>query len=106
MKVEHKLPAAVAAYAQRTMEQLHEFRKQYLSLLGQAKEIELQGEMLRQALGQQLAIVQESEGLPRPVAPYQLSPDCSMLTGEVADTLPITAPVAVPAELKGSKNHV
>lgn len=86
MKVEHKLPPAVAAYAQRTLQQLQQVRTQYLSALGQAKECELAADAMRQALSQQLALVEETNGLPKPVAPYQLSADGTALVGEIADT--------------------
>ena len=85
MRIEHKLAPAVAAYAQRSLQQLAELRKLYLAALGQAKELELAAEAVRLALGQQLAIVQEAEGLPQPVAPYQLSADGSAMVGEISD---------------------
>jgi len=111
MRIEHKLSPAVATYAQRAIEQLAEIRKQYLTALGQAKELELQAEMVRQALGQQLAIVESAEGLPRPVAPYQLSGDGTKLIGEIADA-PETAPIdpvpvsAVEPSVNGARGNV
>jgi hypothetical protein len=95
MQVEHKLTLTVATYAQRTVAELDRIRREYLSLLGQAKELEFQAAAMRQALSQQLAIVAEDSGLPRPLAPYQLSADGTALIGEIAD---------VPAEAPGLAN--
>jgi hypothetical protein len=88
MRFEHKLSPSVAAYAQRTRQQLAEIRREYLVALGLAKEHELRGEILRQALSQQLALVQDAEGLPAPVTAYELSEDGRALVGEVADSEP------------------
>jgi hypothetical protein len=90
MRFEHKLSPSVAAYAQRARQQLGEIRREYLVALGLAKEHELRGEIIRQALSQQLALVQEAEGLPAPVAPYELSEDGSRLIGEISET-PVSA---------------
>lgn len=86
MRFEHKLSPAVAAYAQRARQQLGEIRTQYLIGLGLAKENELRAEIVRQALSQQLALVEESEGLPKPVEPFQLSDDGRSLVGEVEES--------------------
>jgi hypothetical protein len=106
MRIEHKLSPAVAAYAQRTMEQMNDLRRQYLAALGTAKELEIKMELLRQALGQQLAIVEEAEDLPRPVAPYQLSPDGTRLVGETGgDTPAAAAPPAGAQLVNGEAAH-
>lgn len=85
MKIEHKLSPAVAAYAQRSLQQLAELRKLYLAALGAAKEHELAADAVRMALGQQLAIVQAAEGLPQPMSPYRLSDDGTAMIGELAE---------------------
>jgi hypothetical protein len=87
MRFEHKLSPSVAAYAQRARQQLAEVRREYLVALGLAKEHELRGEILRQALSQQLALVQESEGLPQPAGQYELSEDGRSLVGEIPDEM-------------------
>ena len=92
MKVEHKLSPAVAQYAQTAVQQLGDLRREYLIALGMAKEVELRADSARAALGQQLAIVQQAEGLPQPVAPYQLNAEGTALVGEIADA-PAVAPV-------------
>lgn len=92
VKVEHKLSPAVAAYAQRAVQQLNQARQQYLAALGQAKEAEIQSAMIRQALEQQLALVQESEQLPQSPRGYALSADGTMLIGET-EQLPGMVPV-------------
>lgn len=91
MKVEYKLPPATAQFAQTTQQQLNELRREYLVALGLAKESEMRADMLRQALSQQLAIVQQAEGLPQPLAPYQLSADGAALTGDIADSSPVVS---------------
>ena len=88
MRFEHKLSPSIAAYAQRARQQLAEIRTQYLIGLGIAKENEMRAEIVRQALSQQLALVQESEGLPAPVASYELSEDGRSLVGEIPDQMP------------------
>lgn len=93
MKIEHKLSAAYAAYVERTLAQLNELREQYLAALGRAKETELQAEICRQSLQQQLKLVEEAENLPRTVAPYRLNAEGTALVGEVPDQ---PAPAAVP----------
>jgi hypothetical protein len=90
MQIKHKLSPAVQGFAQTTLKELNELRTQYLAALGAAKEIELRSQTLQQALSQQLALVQAAEGLPQPIEPYRLSPDCSMMIGEIAD-LPAAA---------------
>lgn len=85
MRFEHRLSPSVAAYAQRTRQQLADIRREYLVALGLAKEHELRGEILRQALSQQLALVQDAEGLPQPVGQYELSEDGRSLVGEIAE---------------------
>jgi cobalamin biosynthesis Mg chelatase CobN len=82
MRIEHKLSPVVTAYVQRSFEQLKQLRSQYLAALGQAKEAELQSEIVRQSLSQQLALIEQSEHLPPSVSGYALSPDGAMLIGE------------------------
>jgi hypothetical protein len=101
MRVEHKLSPAVAAYTQQALEQLRQIRAQYLAALGQAKECEIAADGVRLALSQQLAIVQDSEGLPRPLAPYQLSADGTAMIGEIADP-PAQVPDLPPARVNGA----
>ena len=88
MRFEHKLSPSIAAYAQRARQQLAEIRTQYLIGLGIAKENEMRAEIVRQALSQQLALVQESEGLPAPVASYAMSAGGRSLVGEIQDQMP------------------
>jgi hypothetical protein len=99
MKIEHKLAPAVAEYAAEAVRQLGEIRRQYLELLGQAKELEIAAETVRRALQQQLALVEQTEGLPKPVSPYTLSPDCSKLVGELPPEDPAAAPVTRTVDL-------
>jgi hypothetical protein len=85
MRVEHKLPAATAAYAQRALGELQALREKYLAALGQAKELEFQSLLCQQSLSQALKLVEEADGLPEPIAPYRLSADGTALIGDVAD---------------------
>jgi hypothetical protein len=64
---------------------LRELRERYLAALGQAKELEFQSVLCQQSLSQALKLVEETEGLPAPIAPYRLSADGLALIGEVAD---------------------
>lgn len=85
MQYEHKLSPAAAQSFKSAVERLNELRMEYLRALGLAKEAETQSSALQAALGQQLAIIEQVEGLPRPVRPYALSQDCTKLVGEVPD---------------------
>lgn len=85
MRYEHTLAPAAAQSFKAALEQLDALRREMLQALGAAKEIEMRSAALQLAVGQQLAIIQETEGLPRPVSPYQLSADCTKLIGEVPD---------------------
>lgn len=85
MKIEHKLAPAIGAYTRQAQEQLRELRIQYLATLGQAKEIEMQIALVRQALAQQLALVEAAESLPKSTTPYALSQDGLSLIGEAAE---------------------
>ena len=96
MKIEHKLSPAVAAYAQRAVQQLNQARNQYLIAMGQAKEAEIQSAVIRQALEQQLALVQESEQLPQSPRGYALSVDGSTLIGDTEQS-PAMAPMMMAA---------
>jgi hypothetical protein len=104
MRFEHKLSPSIAAYAQRARQQLAEIRRDYLVGLGLAKEQELRGEIVRQALSQQLALVQESEGLPAPAGQYELSEDGMKLVGEIPEQMPESSQhSAVSAQLDALK---
>lgn len=96
MKYEHKLSPAAASSFKAAVERLNELRLEYLRALGLAKEAEQQSAALQQAIGQQLAIIQEVDGLPAPVRPYALSQDCTKLVGEVPDRPAAERPVIVP----------
>lgn len=91
MRYEHKFTTALAGYARNVVAQIEESRKAYLMLLGQAKEAEMRIDALRGALSQQMAIIEESEHLPRPLSPYQLSPDASGMWADVPDPAPAPA---------------
>jgi hypothetical protein len=91
MRIEHKLSPAMQAYMRRGVEQLNRFRQQYLQLLGQAKEVEMAKEALQKAMSEQLGMIQQTEGLPTPIQPYQLSEDGTKLVGEIADSPAATA---------------
>ena len=98
MKYEHTLSPAAAQSFKAAVEQLNGFRLEYLRALGLAKEAEQASAALQSAIGQQLAFIQDAEGLPRPVRPYQLNADCTKLVGEVADSAePAPRPAIVPA---------
>lgn len=85
MRIEHKLsPAAVQSF-KAAIEQLNALRVEYLQALGLAKEAETKSQTLQQSLGQQLGLIQQTEGLPTPIQPYHLSEDCTKLVGEIAD---------------------
>jgi hypothetical protein len=100
MQYEHKLSPAAAQSFKSAVERLNELRMEYLRALGLAKEAETQSSALQTALGQQLAIIEQTEGLPRPVRPYALSQDCTKLVGEVADRPePAPRPAIVPTEV-------
>jgi hypothetical protein len=85
MVYEHKLSPAAAQSFKSAVEQLNGLRLEYLRALGLAKEAEQQSAALQSALGQQIAIIEQTDGLPAPVRPYALSQDCTRLVGEVPD---------------------
>jgi hypothetical protein len=85
MRIEHKLSPTIANYAREAIRQLNEIRREYLVALGTAKELQDRSEAIKAALGQQLMLVKESEGLPEPVAPYVLSEDGARLIGDIAE---------------------
>lgn len=91
MKIEHRLSETMAAAVARMLEQIQQFDQTRLIALGRAKEAELSIGTLRLALGEQLAVVQATEGLPRSLTPYQLSADGTMLIGEIPDMAPPAA---------------
>lgn len=106
MRIEHKLPPAARAAAEAGIKELNELRTRYLAALGMAKEFEMRVETVRAAIGQQLAIIQETEGLPQPLAPYQLSADGSLMIGEIPDTPPAAAAADIVRVSNGAKGDV
>ena len=104
MRYEHKFTPNLAKFARNVIAQVEECRRQYLIALGQAKEAETRGDALRAALSQHMALVEESEGLPRPLSPYQLSPDASGMWADVIDPAP--APAAKPVRVNGAAAKV
>lgn len=102
MKIEHTLDPATVQFAAGIVRQLNAKRAEYLAFLGQAKEVELQVEMMRQALSQHLQLVEQTAQLPKPVRPYMLSDDGTKLIGETADPQPAGAAVPdAPAAVNG-----
>src|SRR5262245_9162005 len=99
MQIEHKLDPATVQFAAEMIKQLNAKRAEYLGFLGQAKEVELQVEMMRQALSQHLQLVERAAALPPSIRPYMLSPDGTKLIGETADQSaePVTLTAATPA---------
>lgn len=100
MTVEHPLDPATVKFAAEMVRQLNQKRSEYLTFLGQAKEVELQVEMMRQALSQHLQLVEQAAGLPRPIRPYMLSADGTKLIGETVD-----APADSAAEAPAVNGH-
>lgn len=96
-RIEHELNPATRAFVADSIKRLNELRQQYLLCLGQAKEAEQAGETLRAALAQQLALVEQTAGLPKPIAPYRLNDAGTHLIGESADA-PAAAPAAAAIE--------
>ena len=110
MKFEHALSPAAVAVFRAGVEQLNTLRLEALRGLGLAKEAEMQSAAVQQSISNQVAIIEQTEGLPAPSRPYQLSADCTKLIGEVPDK-PAAAPLApslVPAivEPAGKVNGV
>jgi len=96
MKFEHTLSPAAAQLFRNGVEKLNALRLEQLRALGLAKEAEMKSDSLQQTITDQVAIIEQTEGLPAPLRPYQLSLDCSKLIGEVPDK-PAAAPVVEPA---------
>lgn len=94
MRIEHKLSPAAAQSFKAAVEQLNNLRAEYLQALGLAKEAETKSLTLQQSIGQQLALIQQTESLPTPIQPYHLSEDCSKLIGEVPSDPPAADPPA------------
>jgi len=92
MKFEHTLSPAATKLFRAGVEKLNTLRLEQLRALGLAKEAEMQSAALQQTISDQVSIIEQTEGLPAPLRPYQLSIDCSKLVGEIADT-----PAAAPA---------
>jgi hypothetical protein len=92
MKFEHTLAPAAVAVFRAGVERLNTLRLEQLRGLGLAKEAEMQSAALQQTISDHVSIIEQTEGLPAPVRPYQLSADCAKLIGEVPDT-PAAAPV-------------
>ena len=97
MKFEHTLSPAAVAVFRAGVERLNTLRLEQLRGLGLAKEAEMQSAALQQTISDHVAIIEQTEGLPAPVRPYQLSADCAKLIGEVPDAAP-----AAPVELAPS----
>ena len=93
MKFEHTLSPAAVKVFRAGVEQLNALRLEQLRALGLAKEAEMKSAALQQTISDQVSIIEQTEGLPAPVRPYQLSMDCTKLVGEVPDT-PAAAPIA------------
>jgi hypothetical protein len=93
MRVEHKLSPDMQAYFKQANEQLNQNRRDYLQALGMAKELEMRGQTLNAAFGEQVAIIQRTEKLPEPIGVYRLSEDATKIIGETADP-PSAAPPA------------
>jgi len=85
MKFEHTLSPAAAQLFRNGVERLNALRLEQLRALGLAKEAEMKSDSLQQTITDQVAIIEQTEGLPAPVRPYQLSMDCTKLIGEVPD---------------------
>ena len=96
MKFEHALSPAAVKVFRAGVEKLNELRLEQLRALGLSKEAEMQSAALQQSISTQVAIIEQTEGLPASVRPYQLSIDCTKLIGEVPDT-PAAAPTGEPA---------
>jgi hypothetical protein len=94
MKYEHTLSPAAVKVFRAGVEQLNNLRLEALRGLGLAKEAEMQSAALQQSISNQVAIIEQTEGLPAPLRPYQLSLDCTKLVGEIPDT---AAPSGEPA---------
>jgi len=111
MKFEHTLSPAAVAVFRAGVEQLNTLRLEQLRGLGLAKEAEMQSAALQSSISNQVAIIEQTEGLPAPLRPYQLSADCTKLIGEVPDkpaatpphelAEPAAAPIA-PAKVNGA----
>jgi hypothetical protein len=86
MKFEHTLSPATVKVFRAGVEQLNTLRLEQLRALGLAKEAEMQSAAVQASISNQVAIIEQTEGLPAPVRPYQLSADCTKLIGEVPDT--------------------
>jgi len=100
MKFEHTLSPAAVQVFRAGVEELNKQRLEYLRALGLAKETEMRSATLQETLSQQVTVIQQMEGLPVPLTPYQLNADCTKLVGEVADK-PAAAPapaIVTPAE--------
>lgn len=111
MKFEHTLSPAAVKVFRAGVEQLNTLRLEQLRGLGLAKEAEMQSAALQASISNHVAIIEQTENLPAPVKPYQLSMDCTKLIGEVPDTpapvepiAPAAAPVVdrVPAKVNGA----
>jgi len=94
MKFEHTLSPAAVAVFRAGVEQLNALRLEQLRGLGLAKEAEMQSAAVQQSISQQVTIIEQTENLPAPSRPYQLSADCTKLIGEVPDK-PAAAPLAI-----------
>jgi hypothetical protein len=88
MKIEHTLNPTMQAYVRAGIDEVNRLRREYWQFLGQAKEAEMAAAVLQAKLSEQLGLIQQSEGLPAPIAPYRLNDDATKLIGEVPDPAP------------------
>ena len=109
MKFEHTLSPAAVQIFRNAVEQLNTLRLEQLRALGLAKEAEMQSAAVQQSVSTQVAIIEQTEGLPAPSRPYQLSIDCTKLIGEIPEpnatpAIAEPAPVVelVPAKVNGA----
>jgi len=95
MRFEHTLSPAACKLFRAGVERLNTLRLEQLRALGLAKEAEMQSAALQQTISDQVSIIEQTEGLPAPIRPYQLTVDCAKLVADIPDT-PAAAP-ATPA---------
>src|SRR4030095_811254 len=112
MRYEHTLSPAASQSFMSAVEQLNGLRLEYLRALGLAKEAEQQSAALQSAIGQQLAIIEQTDGLPRSSKAYQLNAECTKVVGawedrraELATASGYAGPALVPEVLVNGADH-